>query len=521
MQRTSDWFSFPDSLGLVKSESGGVWVHKKQRYAHRSLLPMLPSHQREGVGAPLRAEVISDVEEQNLRPYQIDAARFSRERDGSILAMAMGTGKTRTSLYATKRQSPFCGLVVAPKVTFGVWQKEIALVYGPDFPVYVLRGRQGSGDPNDVRRPGIYIINPELLAFRWKEWLGMKLDFTIIDEAHLFTRGRAKRTRAAGNLANLSRQRIALTGTPILRHVMDLHGIVEAVAPGAFGSWGSMALWLGFRRGAHGWDLGAIEPAARDRLERRLAELMVSARWEDVASDVPPLQRELLSLDLDPDDRAEYEHLASDVRAVLGNIVGFEQLTSAAAAGLVQVSTLRKFVGEKKIEHVVDLVRAAGEPVVVWTWHRSTAYDTARRLRDGGLSVSVVTGEDKDQKRAEQIAKFQNAETDVFVGTIATGGLGIDLTRARITVMGELAWLPAEIAQAEARVFRSGQTQPCITYWPVFADTIEERIIEVLIAKADHARADIFPCGAAKAVEYDPAKEMVSLLDHAMEEEDE
>lgn len=521
MRRTSDWFLFPDSLGLVRGEAGGVWVHKKLRYAHRSLLPALPPEQRVGIGEPLRAEEIPEVEEPNLRPYQISAAKFARERDGCILALSMGLGKTRTALYATKRDGDLRGLVIAPKVAFKVWQKEVALVYGPDYPVHVLRGQKPPAG-EDIRRPGIYVINPELLPYRWTNWMGgPKLDFTILDEAHLYTRGRVRRSKAASALANLSRQRVALTGTPILRHVMDLHGIVETVAPGAFGSWAYMALWLGFRRGAHGWDLGPIEPAARGRLENRLAELMVSARWEDVSDNVPPLQRELLTLDLDPADRAEYDRLAADVRAVFGTEVDFGALTSAAAAGLVQVSALRRYVGEKKIDSVVDLVLTAGEPVVVWTWHRAAAQETAKRLRSAGLTVSLVTGDDKDSKRLEQITKFQNAETDVFVGTIATGGLGIDLTRARITVMGELSWLPAEIAQAEARVFRSGQGRPCVTYWPVFSDTVEKRIIEVLIEKADHARADIFPGTAAKVVAYDPAKEMISLLDHALEEDEE
>jgi len=43
----------------------------------------------------------------------------------------------------------------------------------------------------------------------------------------------------------------------------------------------------------------------------------------------------------------------------------------------------------------------------------------------------------------------------------------------------------------------------------------------VLLAKADHARADIFPDGAVKVAAYNPEDEMVSLLDNAMEEDDE
>jgi len=376
-------------------------------------------------------------------------------------------GKTRTSLYAVREDHDQVGLIVAPKVTFPVWRREIKLVFGDDYPVRVVHGRTllSPEEKLALRAPGINLLNPEILASRWSEWLGFLLDYVILDEAHYYTHSHAKRTSAAAAIANLARKRIALTGTPILRHVMDLYGIIQAIAPGSFGSWQRMAFWLELRKGAHGWDLSEpITADARARLESRLSEIMIVKRWEEVSDSVPPLQRELLQVDFDEGDREHYDRMANDVREALGDEVSLSNLVKASAAQLVQLLALRRFVGVSKIPRVVELVRSAGEPVVVWTWHRDVAQQTSLELRTHGFRISTVTGEDTEKKRQQAIWRFQHGETDVFVGTIAVGGVGIDLTRARITVMGELSWLPAEIAQAEARVFRTGQERPCITY---------------------------------------------------------
>ncbi len=517
MRRTSDWFLFPKSIPYPLGHAGGIWDYRGARYVHRTLLVELPSELRAQVGPPMRSEDLPDVDPTNLRPYQLTGATFVRERDGAILAWEMGVGKSRTALYATHNPSPF-GVIVAPKVTWGVWEKEVRLVYGPDVPIHHVRGRAVSNEPRELWAEGIYLLNPEIVWDRRMEWAGTHLDFLIADEAHLYTRGRTARAKGVSDLGLMSKQRVALTGTPILRHTMDLWGILKVVAPTAFGSWSDMAIWLGFRRTAHGWDLQPVSAEARLRLEARLAEVVDWKRWAEVSDSVPPLQREKLPVDLDPVERADYDRLASDVREVLGEEVSWEDLGGAAA--LMQVNALRRWVGRAKIPFVVDLVRAAGEPVVVWTWHRDVVHMLAAELRDAGLRVVTVTGDEPDARRQEAIRKFQAGDADVFIATIAAGGVGIDLTRARISIMAELSWLPGEVAQAESRVFRSGQTRACITYWPIVADSIEQRMIDVLIAKAEHARSDIFPNGMVKTQAEIADAEMISLLDNAMLEDD-
>ncbi len=482
--RALDWWVVPPGLqrevcGLLGASWGDV---------HRSHLPELTAEQRaavlEGEVAPKVPDSLMEVWKQraSLRDYQIRAATFAYDRVGSLLAMSMGTGKTRTSLCSCYSPGGV-GIIVAPLVAWAVWKKEIKLVYGDSYPVTEVRGRLLAKD-DSLQNPGIYLINPEIVNERWSEWNGCFPAFVILDEAHLYTNKHTKRHQGAQNLCGQAKKRIALTGTPVLRHLVDLYGILRCVVPGAFGSYYEFALALGAKHGSHGLDIGSVPKAAREWLDRRMAEVAVYMRWEDVAS-VPPITRERLPVTLSDADAREYNRLQQDVRAILGGQVRYQALLDAVK--LLEVSTLRRFIGRAKVPAVADLVRSTNEPVVVWTWHKDVARAVAAALHGKGVTAEVVTGDDNQDVRDSAIARFQSGAYRVFVGTIAAAGVGVDLTRARITVIAEPSWLPAEIAQAEARVFRSGQTQPCITYWPMVAGTIEERVIEVLLAKEKYA----------------------------------
>ena len=482
---------------------------------HRSHLPLLSATVQAAILAanvPLAGPSGSVRREGGiLRAYQDASATFARTRHGCLLALDCGLGKTRTSLAATYAPGRI-GIIVAPLVAWTVWKKEIKLIYGQDYPITEVAGRKLEDDTS-LTRPGIYLLNPEIVLARFSEWYMVRPEFVILDEAHLYVNRHTQRHAGAKALAARANHRVALTGTPILRHVVDLHGILDCVAPGAFGSWYSFATELGGHHGKHGGvELGVVPREALDRLEARLSEVMVQKKWEDVANFVPSLQRERLDVALSAADAREYNRLMNDVRLVLGQQVSYGSLMQAAK--LVQVGALRRFVGFAKIPSVVDLCCSTAEPVVVWTWHRDVAQRIAAGVckRDGGPSAIVVTGAEKREDRDEKIARFQRGSARVIACTIASAGLGIDFSNARLSVFAEQSWTPAEMSQAERRVWRTNQTRPCITYWPIVAGSIEERVLEVLQEKDAHAESGLLT-GVTPTVAPSGLDSLVDLVD--------
>ena len=96
-------------------------------------------------------------------------------------------------------------------------------------------------------------------------------------------------------------------------------------------------------------------------------------------------------------------------------------------------------------------------------------------------------GETKD--RAEQVRRFQeNPGVTVFVGQIATAGLGITLTAASTMVFYSLDYSMANFEQAKARIHRVGQHENCTYIFLTAKDTVDEKVLKALRDKADLAR---------------------------------
>ena len=93
------------------------------------------------------------------------------------------------------------------------------------------------------------------------------------------------------------------------------------------------------------------------------------------------------------------------------------------------------------------------------------------------------------KNREEQVAAFQNdPEVQVFVGQIATAGLGITLTAASTMVFYSLDYSMSNFEQAKARIHRAGQRENCTYIYLTAKGTVDEKVLKALRSKADLAR---------------------------------
>jgi SNF2 family DNA or RNA helicase len=90
------------------------------------------------------------------------------------------------------------------------------------------------------------------------------------------------------------------------------------------------------------------------------------------------------------------------------------------------------------------------------------------------------------EKRQESVDKFQtNDKIKVFISNIKAGGVGITLTAAEAVIMNDLSFVPADHSQAEDRAYRYGQKNSVLVYYPVFENTVEMQIFNILQKKKD------------------------------------
>ena len=92
--------------------------------------------------------------------------------------------------------------------------------------------------------------------------------------------------------------------------------------------------------------------------------------------------------------------------------------------------------------------------------------------------------------RAAQIDAFQNdPAVRVFVGQIATAGLGITLTAASTMIFYSLDYSMSNYEQTRARIHRVGQKHPCTYIHLVARGTIDEKVLKALRDKANLAKS--------------------------------
>jgi SWI/SNF-related matrix-associated actin-dependent regulator of chromatin subfamily A-like protein 1 len=89
-------------------------------------------------------------------------------------------------------------------------------------------------------------------------------------------------------------------------------------------------------------------------------------------------------------------------------------------------------------------------------------------------------------ERQHSVDQFQdNPKVKVFVGNIKAAGVGITLTAAEAVIMNDLSFLPSDHAQAEDRAYRYGQKNNVLVYYPIFENTIEGIIYDILKKKKE------------------------------------
>ena len=114
---------------------------------------------------------------------------------------------------------------------------------------------------------------------------------------------------------------------------------------------------------------------------------------------------------------------------------------------------------------------------------------TNQTIRQIPISFLQVGGYQRPTNTA-QVAAFQNDPgVTVFIGQIATAGLGITLTAASTMVFYSLDYSMSNYEQTRARIHRVGQRQPCTYIHLVAKGTVDEKVLQALRDKANLAKA--------------------------------
>jgi SNF2 family DNA or RNA helicase len=151
-------------------------------------------------------------------------------------------------------------------------------------------------------------------------------------------------------------------------------------------------------------------------------------------------------------------------------------------AAYVQASA----AGSAKLARLAEIAEEAssnGRKVIVFSFFLGVLQAVTAML--GGIAVGPLTGSVSPARRQGLVDEFTARQGPaVLVSQIQAGGVGLNIQAASVVIITEPQWKPTIEEQAIARCHRMGQIRTVDVYRLLAEDSVDERMLEILAAKA-------------------------------------
>lgn len=126
------------------------------------------------------------------------------------------------------------------------------------------------------------------------------------------------------------------------------------------------------------------------------------------------------------------------------------------------------------LDKFIEKYQMTGHKILIFSQFKGMTEIIKEYLIWRKVRYEVLTGNVKSTDRAVAIQRFnEDDEFGVFLLTTRAGGLGINLTRARVVIIYDSDWNPQNDLQAIARAHRIGQKFEVEVFRLITAKTYE------------------------------------------------
>ena len=401
-----------------------------------------------------------------------------------ILADDMGLGKTTSAVVASLELDIKKVLIVCPASLKINWQREIE-EYTKKKTLIVEGSKWGSTF-------AYYIINYDILknfhttdeteeSEAYKLITKENFDLAIIDEAHFISNPSAQRTKLLNDILGKIPKVWLLTGTPMTSRPINYFNLLKIVNSPLTLNWQRYVkrYCKGFRFRANGRYVWSTSGASNLDELREHTKSVVLRRLKNDILDLPekiitPVWLELKS--------TFYDEEIDEFLKISENEKGNESI----AITLSRLMKVRQIIAIEKVAYTCELVDKfleQNKKVLVFTNFTMSLEMLKEKY---GNKCVVVDGRMTQTQKQYNIDKFQkDKKVKILVGNIIAAGLGHTLTEAEGVIMNDLSFVPSHHSQAEDRTYRIGQKNNVLVYYPIFENTIEMIIYNILQKKKD------------------------------------
>ncbi len=424
-------------------------------------------------------DVVIDYSKYSHRPpleHQKEAIQKLVENKKFILADDMGLGKTTSTIIAALESGSKKVLIICPATLKINWKREIENYSKKE--VFIAEGKNFSSDADFV------IINYDIIKNFHdtkkkddSQILAANFDLVIVDEAHYIKNATAQRTKLINDIVKKTERLWLLTGTPMTSRPIDYFNLLSLIDSPVAKNWMAYAIRY---CGGYQFKVG----------NRKVWNVMGSSNLEELRDRTLGLTLRRLKesvLDLPPKIITPvYLRLKSkEYENVMGEYYDWYDKNPEESKSLTvqftKLTKVRQIIADEKIKQTIELaenILEQDKKVIIFCNFTDSLNKIVEHF---GKSAVKLDGSMSKPERQHAVDQFQeNPKVKVFVGNIKAAGVGITLTAAEAVIMNDLSFLPSDHAQAEDRAYRYGQKNNVLVYYPIFENTIEGIIYDIL-----------------------------------------
>ncbi len=342
-----------------------------------------------------------------------------------------------------------------------------------------------------ARDADIYVINRENVTWLTNELSsignGWMFDMVVIDELSSFKSPKAQRFRALKKYITRSKRVVGLTGTPAPNGLIDLWSQIYLLDSGerlgrTITGYRERYFTPNQRNQTTIFNY-KLKDKAEQAIMNKISDICISMKAEDWL-EMPERIDSVVRVKMSPEQQAAYEEFERDSYMQFAE----GEVTAATAATLtnklLQYSNGAMYMqngeyvvtNDKKLEALEELLDTSnGKPILCFYSFR---HDLERIRNKFKFARKLENSND--------IEDWNNGEIKLLLAHPAGAGHGLNLQAGgNIIVWYGLTWSLELYQQANARLYRQGQTNAVIIHHLITENTCDERVLQSLQGKAN------------------------------------
>ncbi|HFK5575457.1 TPA: DEAD/DEAH box helicase, partial [Elizabethkingia anophelis] len=426
-----------------------------------------------------------------LRTYQQEGLNWLNFLDshnfGGCLADDMGLGKTiqiiAFILSQREKHGHTTNLVVLPTSLLFNWQEELAK-FAPSVKVLTHYGADRQKNTADFQKYEVVLTTYGMLLSDITFLKKFRFNYIFLDESQTIKNPNSERYKAARLLQ--SRNRIALTGTPVENNTFDLYGQLSFACPGLLGS-------KQYFKDIYAIPIDKFEYSKRAiELQKKIKPFILRRTKKQVATELPEKTEMLIYCEMNTEQRRIYDLYEKEVRDFI-SATDEDEIHNKSMHVLTGLTRLRQICNSPvllkdghsgdhavKIEILTEQIenKSREHKILVFSQFVEMLDLIKAKLDEKNICYEYLTGQTRN--RGAKVQHFQNnEEVRVFLISLKAGGTGLNLTEADYVYLVDPWWNPAVENQAIDRSYRIGQTKNVVAVRMICSGTIEEKMMNL------------------------------------------